>query len=591
MTPAASPFVIARPLVMAQRSSGPRGTEEMDTDATIKASRSPTKQRTLASVFAPDESSENQDRKQSNTTQARPTLPRGFSNLDLFEAQATHGSNEWLISPPNTAPLRHSRHFDIGVVPVAMVPINQDSRNHQQIRYQTPSCHGSMASSPVMVQLKQDHSSSRNHFGGDVAPLFPSQDDSVQYAPSRSDRGSVQYRDDSPGGYSNHSRGMSLANLDLDAIVQDTGISNEEVQALISLPDQDGKWTCLYPGCHKVHGRKENVRAHVQTHLNDRQYLCLHCNKSFVRPHDLKRHNKVHSGVKPYPCDCGHTFARHDALTRHKQRNICSGGIGGVIKKTVKRGRPKKSRPEDDERANKAAKTRKRVAVKNEAQSVSGTSGSSQAASSRDCSPESFTFDPIDYQPAKAERYDTSTFDLASFTRGGSESLFNTPPVSPRAENPRESPEKALSTYSGRSPTATNNRSVYESPELPAQHSPLSHHSGPSSHYGSAMSSPPELSHSSPPESTNMPDFDFQDLINSSETSNSHMVATMERSPSFEDFYASSPEEMVNDDSWKDDSYFNFNDRSDNADFTDNKYTFSDEILFSDAVEMRDDFF
>lgn len=562
----------------------------MDTDATIKASRSPTKQRPLASVFAPEESLEKHDNHSSSTTQTRPTLPRGFSNPDFFEAQATQSSNEWLISPPNTAPLRHSRHFDVDVVPVAMAPIQQDSRNHQQNRYHTPSCHGSTASSPIMVQLKQDHSPSRSHFASDVAPMFPGQTDHVQCSPSQSERGPLKYRDDSPSGYSNHSRGMSLANLDLDGIVQDTGISDAQVQALISAPDQDGKWTCLYPGCHKVHGRKENVRAHVQTHLNDRPYVCLHCQKSFVRPHDLKRHSKVHSGVKAYPCDCGHYFARHDALTRHRQRNICSGGLGGVIKKSAKRGRPKKARLEDDERANKAAKTRKRVAVKSEAQSVSGTSGSSQAESSRDCSPESFTF-PTEYQPAKADRYDTAAFDLASFTRGGSELLFNTPPMSPRGASNHPSSEQALSNYSGRSPTATDNRSVYHNPELSAQQSPVSHYSGPSSHYGSAMSSPPELSHSSPPESSNMPDFDFQYLINSSETSDNHMAATMERSPSFEDFYASSPEEVMIDDPWKEDSYFNFNDRVDIGDFTDNKYSFSDEVLFSDAAEMRDDFF
>jgi uncharacterized Zn-finger protein len=71
---------------------------------------------------------------------------------------------------------------------------------------------------------------------------------------------------------------------------------------------------------------------------------------SFVRQHDLRRHERIHSGNKPFPCPwfglvpssllpslvltlpslppySGKGFARGDALARHRARGICSGSI------------------------------------------------------------------------------------------------------------------------------------------------------------------------------------------------------------------------------------------------------------------------
>ncbi|KAL4773784.1 hypothetical protein BDW60DRAFT_215684 [Aspergillus nidulans var. acristatus] len=162
-------------------------------------------------------------------------------------------------------------------------------------------------------------------------------------------------------------RVASIDNLNLDsrvhASIKETGVSIDEIASYIHGPDpEDGKWVCLHPGCERRFGRKENIKSHVQTHLGDRQYKCDHCDKCFVRGHDLKRHAKIHTGDKPYECLCGNVFARHDALTRHRQRGMCIGGYKGIVRKTTKRGRPKKHRPEMDERRDKATKTRQRIA-------------------------------------------------------------------------------------------------------------------------------------------------------------------------------------------------------------------------------------
>lgn len=159
---------------------------------------------------------------------------------------------------------------------------------------------------------------------------------------------------------------------DLDArvkaSVQETGISNDEIAKFISGPDpKDGKWVCLFTDCLCRFGRKENIKSHVQTHLGDRQFKCDICEKHFVRGHDLKRHLKTHSGNKPFACACGASFARQDALTRHRQRDMCVGGFTGVVPKTAKRGRPpkkNKNRPDIDTRQAKSTRTRQRVADK-----------------------------------------------------------------------------------------------------------------------------------------------------------------------------------------------------------------------------------
>lgn len=158
-------------------------------------------------------------------------------------------------------------------------------------------------------------------------------------------------------------RRMSISDLNLEpgihASIEETNISIDDIAQFIEGPEaSDNKWVCRYKDCNKRFGRKENIKSHVQTHLGDRQFKCDHCNKCFVRGHDLKRHAKIHTGTKPYPCLCGNSFARHDALTRHRQRGMCIGAFEGIVKTPIKRGRPRKHRPEMDERLDKATRSR-----------------------------------------------------------------------------------------------------------------------------------------------------------------------------------------------------------------------------------------
>ncbi|KAJ4291360.1 Metallothionein expression activator [Collariella sp. IMI 366227] len=218
---------------------------------------------------------------------------------------------------------------------------------------QGPSSNSSLKPNPF-DNKPEFHVHSDYHPDDTIAPLGGQ-------SPARSRRGSPHRRTESIVSITS---AASIADINVDEAKTETGVSVEDIAAYIQGPDPtDGKWVCLFENCNKRFGRKENIKSHVQTHLNDRQYQCPTCHKCFVRQHDLKRHAKIHTGIKPYPCECGNSFARHDALTRHRQRGMCIGAFDGIVRKVVKRGRPKKIRgPDMEERRDKADRTRRKNA-------------------------------------------------------------------------------------------------------------------------------------------------------------------------------------------------------------------------------------
>lgn len=55
-------------------------------------------------------------------------------------------------------------------------------------------------------------------------------------------------------------------------------------------------------------------------------FPCNICCSTFIRNHDLKRHIRIHLGIRPYKCDtCPKSFTRMDALNRHRNIRGCKG--------------------------------------------------------------------------------------------------------------------------------------------------------------------------------------------------------------------------------------------------------------------------
>lgn len=345
---------------------------------------------------------------------------------NVFDDMRREAEMKAVPTPPGSGPMPTASTFDSAPMPTSnfmnMSTINLEfMKNDPQFQ--------AAQYSPTSSNVSQDLS----------YPSSPEQSRGNAFRDPFSNRPILEAPDVSPYPMSSYSHGIpasepacsspaqsyrrseSVSSINLEESITDTGITIDDIATYIQAPEPgDTKWLCLYPECGKRFGRKENIKSHVQTHLGDRQFQCPHCHKCFVRQHDLKRHAKIHSGVKPYPCQCGNSFARHDALTRHRQRGMCIGAFEGVVKKTVKRGRPRKSRPDDEERIEKSSRTRS----KNKA-SPSETSSSEYSESACAPSPRS-DLDVLDDKPFGEYGYSQSslaTHDSYQLSRERSSSV------------------------------------------------------------------------------------------------------------------------------------------------------------------------
>lgn len=300
-------------------------------------------------------------------------------------------------------------------------------------------------------------------------------------------------------------RRMSISDLNLDpgisASIEETNVTLDDIAQFIEGPDpSDNKWICKFEDCNKRFGRKENIKSHVQTHLGDRQFRCDHCKKCFVRGHDLKRHAKIHTGTKPYPCLCGNAFARHDALTRHRQRGMCIGAFDGVVKKVIKRGRPRKHRPEMEERLDKSSRTRKKVSEM----------GFQYASSETSCSMSSWGSPPTETLESLSIRGNSPFDDVALF--GHPHSQFTTDTMSFPPDMFSFTPPASPGYSCGNKPSPSHRSitpvEVAEIPELPPSAmgmiaNPMMLHT--------SQHSLPSLSHSSSSPAADIAAFDFSD--------------------------------------------------------------------------------
>lgn len=86
-------------------------------------------------------------------------------------------------------------------------------------------------------------------------------------------------------------------------------------------PNQRGSSYISKPPLASVQAQKSLLRNCVETSTDSftirklKSFACDQCTRSFDRHHDLKRHKRLHPGVKPHECSfCNKTFSRQDAL-------------------------------------------------------------------------------------------------------------------------------------------------------------------------------------------------------------------------------------------------------------------------------------
>ncbi|CAG8670392.1 7004_t:CDS:2 [Funneliformis mosseae] len=84
------------------------------------------------------------------------------------------------------------------------------------------------------------------------------------------------------------------------------------------------KFLCQHPGCLKNFRDNHQLKIHERKHTGEKPHICdyLGCGRGFSQKNNLIVHRKGHEGKKPYECkECGKKFAQRIHLNEHGKKH------------------------------------------------------------------------------------------------------------------------------------------------------------------------------------------------------------------------------------------------------------------------------
>lgn len=119
---------------------------------------------------------------------------------------------------------------------------------------------------------------------------------------------------------------VSLSTADCASVAMPSPKPRKRVIGRSSTPSSkrvrsDKPYACPRDGCTRRFVNKLDLVRHDRTHTGERPFSCTECDKRFRQTATLRVHMRIHSGEKPYGCTlCGKHFRHRNVCTDHEKR-------------------------------------------------------------------------------------------------------------------------------------------------------------------------------------------------------------------------------------------------------------------------------